>query len=149
MNSFKIYEFFIFNRQGICILHIDMQDSNVVNLALKASVEKNLSNRYKLIFGLLFSMKLFVKSVSSNKQTDYLKSFVTKCYKLHYEEFLNGLRFVMLTSICKEEMNSYMKEIFMAYYVNFISKNMFIEKDTPIKSDIFCEMVRKYLYNLM
>jgi len=148
--KFAILEFLIFNRSGVCLLHLDLQDelSNIFNRALTMDSDRKNEHRYKLIFGLLFSMKSFVKNISPNKTFDFFKSFTTQNYKLHYVEFLNGLRFVVLTTPTKLDMTQYLKEIFSAYYVNFISKNIFINKDEPIKNEIFLELVTNYLNNL-
>ncbi len=145
-----ILEFFIFNRNGICLTHLDLQEDPLIptNKALNLMTDKKNENRYKLIFGLLFSMKSFIKNISSNKSTDFFKSFLTSTYKLHYVEFLNGLRFVVLSSPTKSDFSTYLKEIYSAYYVNFISKNIFVGKEDPIKNEIFLELVMNYLNSI-
>lgn len=149
-NNLQIMEFFIFNRMGVCLVHIDLQEDQLIvtNKALNLSADRKLEDRYKLIFGLLFSMKSFVKNLSPNKTFDFFKSYLSSKYKLHYIELLNGLRFVALTTPIKADLNPYLKEIFSAFYVNFISKNIFLNKDEPIRSDIFLELVFNYLTNL-
>ena len=149
-NKLQILEFFIFNRYGICLLHLDFQNeqNTMTNRALESDKEKNNENRYKLMFGLLFSMKSFIKSISPNKSVDYFKSFSTSNYKLHYAEFLNGLRFICLTTQIKGDLTSNLNEIFSAYYVNFVSKNFLINKDEPFKNELFIELTHNYLNNL-
>jgi hypothetical protein len=140
-----IQEFFIFNRSGICILHIDLQEEQI-NLSNKAiSVSKEKEDRYKLIFGLLFSMKSFVKNLSVKKNEDTLKAYSTSTYKLHYLELLNGLRFVLLTKPIKNDLSGLLKDIYSSLYVTFISKNIFANKDEPIRNEIFMELVYSYL----
>lgn len=146
----QVMEFFIFNRSGVCLMHLDLQDEQIVisNKATSVSTDRNNENRYKLIFGLLFSMKSFVKNLSPNKTNDFFKSFTTVNYKLHFVEFLNGLRFVVITTPTKTDYGMYLKEIYQSFYVNFITKNIFLNKDEPIKSEIFLELVTNYLTNL-
>jgi hypothetical protein len=148
-NNPLIMEFFIFNRQGVCLTHLDFQDESLIvsNKALSLSSDKNNENRYKLIFGLLFSMKSFVKNLSPNK-TDFFKSFLTRTYKLHYIELLNGLRFCLFTTPMKMDLGQYLKEIYVAFYVTFISRNILQKKDEPIKNEVFLELVHSYLTNL-
>ena len=143
-----IQEFFIFNKSGVCLYHLDLQEGpNIQNKALFAGDKTNL-DRYKLIFGLLFSMKSFIKNVSPDKSKDMFKSFFNTNYKLHYYEFLNGLRFIVFSIPMKLDLSNYLKEIYSAYYVNFISKNVFANKDEQIKSEIFSDLVSGYLTNL-
>ncbi len=146
----QILEFFIFNRNGICLTHLDLQEDPSIpnNRALNLMTDKKNENRYKLIFGLLFSMKSFIKNVSPNKSTDFFKCFLTSTYKLHYVEFLNGLRFVIISTPTKLDFSAYLKEIYSAYFVNFISKNIFINKEEPIKNEIFLESVTNYLNSI-
>lgn len=148
-NTLIIKEFFIFNKNGVCLYHLDLQDGqNIQNKALNSSDKTNV-DRYKLIYGLLFSMKSFFKNISPNKNLDKFKSFFNLNYKLHYLEFLNGLRFILLSVPMKYDLSSYLKEIYSAYYVNFISKNVFVNKDEPFKSEIFSELVSNYFLNVI
>lgn len=144
----QIFEFFIFNRNGVCLLHIDFQDEtlNAKNKALQINRENE--NRYKLIFGLIFSMKSFVKNLSPIGNVDFFKNFSTSNFKLNYVEFLNGFRFVLFTSPLKTDLTTNLKEIFSVYYVNLISKNILLNKDDVIKNDLFIESVSSYLSNL-
>lgn len=147
-SKMQIFEFFIFNRNGVCLLHLDFQDEtmSIKNKALQ--VNRDNENRYKLIFGLIFSMKSFVKILSPVGGKDFFNNFATANYKLNYVEFLNGFRFVLLTSLLKSDLSNYLKEIFNVYYVNLISKNILINKDDVIKNELFIESVNSYLANL-
>jgi hypothetical protein len=140
-----IHEFFIFNRMGVCLLHIDLQEEQFNPNNKATSMTKEKEDRYKLIFGLLFSMKSFIKNLSTRKNEDSLKAYSTNSYKLHYLELLNGLRFLLLTKPMKQDLNNLLKEIYSSLYVTFISKNIFMEKDEPIKNEIFLELVYSYL----
>lgn len=149
-NTMHILEFFIFNRMGQCLVHLDFQEDQLItsNKALNLNTDKKNENRYKLIFGLLFSMKSFVKNISPNKNFDFFKSFQTSNFKLHYVEFLNGLRFAITSTPIKMDLSQYLKDIYSAYYVNFVSKNILMKKDEPIKNELFLELVSNYLSNL-
>lgn len=139
----NINEFFIFTRSGTCVFHLDFTEKTVYNKS--SSIDKTAEHRYKLIFGLLFSMKSFVKNLSPVKQTDVFKNFVTINYKLHYVEFLNGLRFVLISAPLKTDFTTQLKEIFSIFYVNLITKNINVNKEEVIKNEIFLEGVHSYL----
>jgi hypothetical protein len=149
-NNQTIYEFFIFNRSGVCVVHLDLLEDQlgVTNKALNLNIDRKNENRYKLIFGLLFSMKSFTKNISPNKNFDFFKSFITSNYKLHFVEFLNGLRFVIISGPIKHDLSCYLKDIYSAFYVNFISKNVLVNKDEPIKNEIFLELVTNFLNSI-
>jgi hypothetical protein len=149
-NARIILEFFIFNRNGVCLVHLDLQEDQLLvsNKALNVGNDKKNDNRYKLIFGLLFSMKSFVKNISPNRNMDFFKSFVTSNFKLHYVEFLNGLRFIITSTPIKADLTQHIKDIYAAFYVNFISKNILINKEEPINNDLFMELVSNYLNSL-
>ena len=146
----RIIEFMIFHRNSTCLLHIEPnEDRNLVtNKAITASSNKENEHRYKLLFGLLFSMRSFVKQVSPPNCTDGLKSFSTPAYKVHYEEFLNGLRFVLITVPMKKDLGDEMRKIFENFYTTMISKNVFTNTDEQIKNEIFIDMVNNYLITL-
>ena len=143
LTSNNIHEFFIFNRSGVCIFHLDFSEKIATNKSI--SLDKLLEHRYKLIFGLLFSMKSFVKNLSPARNVDLLKNFATMDYKLHYVEFLNGLRFVMISAPSKTDYTSQLKELFSIFYVNLITKNIYMNKEEPIKNELFLEGVFNYL----
>ena len=151
----KIIEFFIFHRNSTCLLHLEPQeDKNLItNKANTAASNKENEHRYKLLFGLLFSMRSFVKQVSpentkGNSNQDALKTFATANYKVHYEEFLNGLRFIIITTPIKDYLGDKMKDIFEKFYTTLISKNVFSNPEEQIKNEVFIELVNNYLIAL-
>jgi len=147
----KILEFFIFHRNGTCLCHLDNFDknqNNYINKAINITANKENEHRYKLIYGMLFSMKSFVKTLSPKKNDDSLKMFVTSNYKLHYIEFINGLRFLFLTTPKLGYLGEELRNIHKFFYTNLISKNVFINLEEQIKNEIFIEKVSNYIENL-
>jgi hypothetical protein len=147
----KILEFFIFHRNGTCLCHLDnfeKNSNNYVNKAINITINKENEHRYKLIYGMLFSMKSFVKTLSPKKNDDSLKMFVTSNYKLHYIEFINGLRFLFLTTPKVNYLGEELRNIHKLFYTNLISKNVFINLEEQIKNEIFIEKVSKYIENI-
>ena len=159
-NNLLVKEFFIFNRNNTCLLHLDFLEINSIdnnsdgqfilqNKAVNQASDKKLENRYKLIYGLLFSMRTFVKKVSINKDNEVFKNFSTSDYKLHYLELINGLRFILITTPTKASYINNLKEIFRFYYNPLISNNSFVDKDAYITSDVFINSSVKYLKTLI
>ena len=148
----KILEFLIFHRNGTCLCDLDNFDENnkmnITNKVFTSSANKENEHRYKLIYGMLFSMKSFVKTLSPIKAKDYLKSFSTSNYKLHYTEFLNGLRFIFITTPSQFEYNEELRNIHKLFYTPLISKNIFSEQEEQIKNEVFLEKVYTYICRL-
>ena len=144
----KILEFLIFHRNGTCLCDLDTFEENkksITNKVFTSSANKENEHRYKLIYGMLFSMKSFVKTLSPIKAKDYLKTFSTSNYKLHYTEFLNGLRFIFISTPSNNDLNDYLRKIHNLFYTPLISKNIFSEQEEQIKNEVFLEKVYNYI----
>ena len=146
----KIIEFFIFHRNGTCLCHLDKfeEQNQIINKVINASSNKETQHRYKLIYGVLFTMKSFVKTLSPLKNLDSLKSFSTLNYKLHYIEFLNGLRFIFISTPNTNDLGEELRNIHKYYYTTMISKNVFYNTEDQIKNEMFLEKVHKYICQL-
>ena len=145
----KVLEFLIFHRNGTCLCDLDNFEENskinITNKVFTSSANKENEHRYKLLYGMLFSMKSFVKTLSPLKAKDSLKSFSTSNYKLHYTEFLNGLRFIFITTPSSMEFNEELRNIHKLFYTPLISKNIFNGQEEQIKNEVFLEKVYQYI----
>ena len=72
----------IFTRKGDCIFHLDLTET------LNFEDKNKIDSRRKLIFGLLLSLKSYVKMLSANE----FKCYSTERYKLHFYELMTGIR---------------------------------------------------------
>ena len=148
----KILEFLIFHRNGTCLCDLDSFDENnqvtVTNKVFTSSANKENEHRYKLIYGMLFSMKSFVKTLSPTKNQDSLKSFNTSNYKLHYIEFINGLRFIFISTPSDIDLGDELRNIHRLFYTPLISKNVFNSQEEQIKNEVFLEKVYNYVSKL-
>ena len=148
----KILEFLIFHRNGTCLCDLDSFDENnqvtVTNKVFTSSANKENEHRYKLIYGMLFSMKSFVKTLSPTKNQDSLKSFITSNYKLHYIEFINGLRFIFISTPSDIDLGDELRNIHRLFYTPLISKNVFNSQEEQIKNEVFLEKVYNYISKL-
>lgn len=149
-NKKKIVEFFIFHRNSTCLLHLEPQEDKtlITNKAITYASNKENMHRYKLLFGMLFSMRAFIKQVSPQNMVEPLKSYSTSNYKVHYEEFLNGLRFIIITVPMKRDLGSEIRAIYKNFYTTLISKNIFTSTEDQIKNEVFIEIVNNYLVAL-
>ena len=145
-------EFLIFHRNGTCLCDLDSFDENnqvtVTNKVFTSSANKENEHRYKLIYEMLFSMKSFVKTLSPTKNQDSLRSFNTSNYKLHYIEFINGLRFIFISTPTNIDLGDELRNIHRLFYTPLISKNVFNSQEEQIKNEVFLEKVYNYISKL-
>ena len=144
----KILEFLIFHRNGTCLCDLDSFDENnqvtVTNKVFTSSANKENEHRYKLIYGMLFSMKSFVKTLSPTKNQDSLKSFNTSNYKLHYIEFINGLRFIFISTPSNIDLGDELRNIHRLFLKMFL-----IVKKNKLKMKYFLKKFIIMFQNLI
>lgn len=139
-----VQEFFIFDRQGACLFHLNF--GNPSNLLPDVTDEKN-QGRYKLVIGLLFSLKSFTRLIHG-KFFHGLKSYSTLHYKLHFYEVPSGLKFVLLTVPLKYDFAPKLQELYSTIYVPLVVRNPFHEQGKPIESALFIKYVKTFLEQL-
>ncbi|KAI9257127.1 Sybindin-like family-domain-containing protein [Phascolomyces articulosus] len=75
----------------------------------------------KLVYGVIYSLRNFVRKLSSNQ--DEFISYKTSTYRLHYYETPTGLKFVMNSDANTESLRAVLKQIYVQLYVEFVVKN--------------------------
>ncbi|CAI2383441.1 unnamed protein product [Moneuplotes crassus] len=126
----------IFTRKGDCIFHLDLTEK------LDFSDTQKITGRRKLVFGLLLSLKSYVKMLSAEE----FKCYSTSCYKLHFYELLTGIKFVLIsTPKIAGDLTHLLKNIYIYQYIPFLSKNIAYELGTPIKCKHFRDNIEEEL----
>ncbi|ORX44756.1 snare-like protein [Hesseltinella vesiculosa] len=77
----------------------------------------------KLVYGVILSLRNFVRKLSSTSDHDGFISYRTSTYRLHYYETPTGLKFVLNTDPQTEGMKAVLKQIYVQLYVEFVVKN--------------------------
>ncbi|KAI9347127.1 Sybindin-like family-domain-containing protein, partial [Pilaira anomala] len=75
----------------------------------------------KLVYGVVLSLRNFVRKLSGNQ--DGFISYKTSTYRLHYYETPTGLKFVMNSDPNTESLRMVLKQIHVQLYVEFVVKN--------------------------
>ncbi|KAG2207732.1 hypothetical protein INT47_011852 [Mucor saturninus] len=75
----------------------------------------------KLVYGVVLSLRNFVRKLSGNQ--DGFISYKTSTYRLHYYETPTGLKFVMNSDPNTESLRAVLKQIHVQLYVEFVVKN--------------------------
>ncbi|CAO3615172.1 unnamed protein product [Cunninghamella blakesleeana] len=95
---------------------------------LAAGSVMSIEEEAKLVYGVILSLRNFVRKLSSNgdnsnNNQDGFISYRTSTYRLHYYETPTGLKFVLNTDPNTEGMRSVLKQIYVQLYVDFVVKN--------------------------
>ena len=124
-----IYNLYLFDRNGICIFYTEWNRNKQLSISR--------DEEFKLMYGMVFSIKSFVSRISPNGTKDRFISFKTSKYKLHFFETLSNLKFLMTTDVNVGNLCDLLEKIFTSVYVEYVVKNPVVELGKPITSDLF------------
>uniref|UniRef100_A0AC34G9L8 Trafficking protein particle complex subunit n=1 Tax=Panagrolaimus sp. ES5 TaxID=591445 RepID=A0AC34G9L8_9BILA len=84
-----LYNLYIFNSKGECICYKEWRRENKREITQEGE--------FKLIYGLILSLRSFAQRISTKDGQQYIKFFNTSGYKMNYMETATGLKFVLNT----------------------------------------------------
>ncbi len=100
------------------------------------------------MFGLLFTLKMFVNKITpqtlNDQEKEPIKYFQTGEYKLSYMETLSGLRFAISTNVSAGDMAPALQKIY-TYYVDYVLRNPTYKMNSEIKLAGFTQRVERYI----
>eukprot|EP00667_Euglena_gracilis_P025804 EG_transcript_30529 len=138
-----IFTLYIFNRSGACM---HFQDWHRPKRPVEGS--KDLAEELKLMGGLLYSLKQFVRSVSPQSDGDSMASFRTNKFRLHHFESPAGIRFAITTDLACADMRAELRYIYSALFVEHVVKDPMHTPGGPITAPAFKDAVDKYVQKL-
>lgn len=124
---------------GTCLYHRDWQRKKYSNLPL--------DEEYKLMYGMLFSMKSFITRMSPVDTKDSLVSYQTSNYKLNYMETPAGVKIVLNTDTSAKGVDDCLQAIYKLY-VDYVVKNPLTQFGEAIENDIFVGKLNAYITKL-
>ncbi|XP_056589662.1 trafficking protein particle complex subunit 1 isoform X2 [Triplophysa dalaica] len=124
-----VHNLYIFDRNGTCLHYSEW------NRKKQAGISKD--EEYKLMYGMLFSIRSFVSKMSPLDLKDGFMSFHTSRYKLHYYETPTGIKLVMNTDLGVQNCRDTLQQIYSTLYVEYIVKNPLCVLGESLQSDLF------------
>ena len=104
-------------------------------------------HRIQLCYGVSESTLAFIKKIHPDKKTQ-MKSFRTKEYQYNLLDTINGVRFILLTSLLPEkQVDVAMKNLYDAY-INYVKRNYMYKHGNIIRISKFNVEVHKILEDL-
>ncbi|XP_015271193.1 PREDICTED: trafficking protein particle complex subunit 1 [Gekko japonicus] len=135
-----VHNLYLFDRNGVCLHYSEW------NRKKQAGISKE--EEYKLMYGMLFSIRSFVSKMSPLDMKDGFLAFQTSKYKLHYYETPTGLKVVMNTDLGVGNIRDVLHQIYSYIYVEYVVKNPLCSLNEPIQSELFCSKLDSFVRSL-
>ncbi|XP_045202163.1 trafficking protein particle complex subunit 1-like [Mercenaria mercenaria] len=132
-----IYNLYIFDRNGTCLHYGEW------NRKKQSGMSKD--EEFKLMYGMLFSVKSFVSRISPTDIKDGFLNFKTNKYKLHLYETASGLKIVINTDLGVGSITDVLHDIYKNIYVEYVVRNPVCDLSQPIESEIFKTKLDEYI----
>ncbi|XP_043954516.1 trafficking protein particle complex subunit 1 isoform X1 [Gambusia affinis] len=139
-DSMTVHNLYIFDRNGSCLFY------NEWNRKKQAGISKD--EEFKLMYGMLFSIRSFVSKMSPQDMKDGFLSFQTSKYRLHYYETASGLKFVMNTDLSVSNARDTLQHIYSNLYVDLVVKNPLVPSCQPLDSELFGTRLDSFIRSL-
>ena len=141
--AMTIYNIYIFNSDGQCIYYWEWKRTG------ESQVSQ--SEEFKLMYGMIFSIKSFINRLSPIDADNQFCSYATNKHRLHFFETQSKLKFILNTDLQSDsaKVHDILKEIYTGYYVQFVVKNPFCDiRGISIESSLFTKKLNAFISNL-
>ena len=138
MTVFNIY---MYSKEGTCIYYRAWHRTKKPSISVQ--------EEYKLMHGMIYSIKSFVSRMSPSGTKDRFIGYKTNSYHLHFMESTSGVTIIMNTD-CNPPRNvqEYLRYIYASIYVQYIVKNPFVDSEEWISSELFASKLDEYVKSL-
>ena len=106
------------------------------------------SEEFKLMYGMIHSIKSFVSRISPTDLKDGFLNFKTSKYKLNFYETPSGLKLVMNTDLSVGNIRDVLHQIYRNIYVEYVVRNPVCDLDKPITSELFQTKIDEFVRGL-
>ncbi|KAK3739958.1 hypothetical protein QZH41_012798 [Actinostola sp. cb2023] len=140
-----IYNMYIFDRHGTCLYY---EEWNRTKTSEMSREQASFSGEFKLMYGMLYSIKSFVARISPFDSKDGFLGYSTSKYNLHLYETPTGLKFIMNTDVNTHNARETLQDIYSKVYVEYVVKNPLCKLDEPIQSELFKSKLDAFIKGL-
>lgn len=135
-----IHNLYIFDRSGSCLHYSEWHRRRQTGIPKE--------EEFKLMFGMLFSLRSFVSKMSPTDMRDGFVSFHTSKYRLHYYETPTGLRLVLNTDLSVGSAREALHHIYTHLFVELVVKNPLCPPRAPVQSELFRSRLDAFIRGL-
>ncbi|XP_064615515.1 trafficking protein particle complex subunit 1-like [Liolophura sinensis] len=135
-----VFNLYIFDRNGTCLYY------NEWNRKKQPGMSKD--EEFKLMYGMIFSIKSFVNRISPLDMREGFMNLRTSQYKLHFYETPSGLKFIMNTDLNAGNCRDVLHQIYSTIFVEYVVKNPLCALGEPIASELFKQKLDDYIRGL-
>nr|KAF6417522.1 trafficking protein particle complex 1 [Molossus molossus] len=125
-----VHNLYLFDRNGVCLHYSEWHRKK------QAGIPKE--EEFKLMYGMLFSIRSFVSKMSP----------LDIRYKLHYYETPTGIKVVMNTDLGVGPIRDVLHHIYSALYVELVVKNPLCPLGQTVQSELFRSRLDSYVRSL-
>lgn len=132
----KFYDFYIFNKAGLCIFHKSWGGKEVI---------KDLRESKKLVFGMTYSLRDLCSKLAPDS-SENLEVMRTNNFAIHQFKSATGLAFILSSDASCPNQHSRLETVYADFFTEYVSKNPLFEggQMTMIKSPLFAEKLEDF-----
>lgn len=137
-----IYSIFIYNRSGQCIFYEEW--NRTVNNTASRDEEQ------KLMYGMLWSLKSFVKKSSPVPEAEKsgFHFYKTNASKVHFFETASNYKFLLTTDAEAPDQREFLRGLYKNIYVEYVIKNPLYKPGEQITCDLFKDNLQREVRGL-
>ncbi|XP_026093207.1 trafficking protein particle complex subunit 1-like [Carassius auratus] len=132
-----VHNLYIFDCNGSCLHYSEW------NRKKQAGISKE--EEFKLMYGMLFSIRSFISKMSPLDMKDGFLAFQTSRYKLHYYETPTGIKLVLNTDLGVPNCRDTLQQIYSTLYVEYIVRNPLCVLGESLQSDLFSSKLDSFI----
>ncbi|CAI4229265.1 unnamed protein product [Auanema sp. JU1783] len=123
-----LFNFYLFNKEGVCVFYKEWKREK------QSGMPK--SEEFKLMFGMLLSLKSFSERLTPRDGNHTVKFYRTSTYKMNFLETTTGLKMVLNSDPGANGMPELMRQIY-EIFVDTVMKNPLVDTTKVLTSELF------------